>query len=120
MLAFSSEKRQLRTGERLFSAGDLSDGAFVVLEGEIALTSGATERRAGAGALIGESALLTETRRPADASAAGEALVLRIPRATFRRVLEEFPAGAAEIRAAALRRTGALVSALARLERRFS
>ena len=40
-----------------------------MLEGEIALRKDATERRAGPGVLIGESALLTETIRPADAAA---------------------------------------------------
>ncbi len=118
LLAFSCEKRKLRAGEALFSAGEAADGAYFVLEGEILLRCGEDERRAGAGALIGETALLTETLRPADASAARDSLLLRVPAATFRRVLSEFPQSAAEIRRAAAERAAALIGRLDSLRRR--
>jgi CRP-like cAMP-binding protein len=118
LLAFSSERRRLRAGESLFAAGDGADGAFFVLEGMILLRKDAMERRAGPGALIGESALLVETVRPADAAAASEALLLKIPRDTFRRVLSEFPESAAKIQRAALARTRTLIGGLEAIARR--
>lgn len=118
LLAFSCEKRALRAGEALFSAGEPADGAYFVLEGEILLRRGESERRAGVGALIGETALFTQTLRPADASAARDSLLLTIPNATFRRVLSEFPRSATEIRRAAAGRAGALLGRLDAIRRR--
>ena len=118
LLAFSGQKRQLRAGEALFSAGDGADGAFFVLEGEIALRRDGAERLVGPGVLIGKSALLVETVRPADATAASDVLLLSIPRETFRRVLSEFPDSAVKIQRAAVSRTRALISSLEALRRR--
>jgi CRP-like cAMP-binding protein len=118
LLAFSCEKRSLRAGEALFSAGEPADGAYFVLEGEIVLKHGDSERRAGAGALIGETALLIETLRPVDARAARDSLLLRVPNATFRRVLSEFPQSAVAIRRAAAGRAGALLGRLEDIRRR--
>ena len=71
-----------------------------------------SERRVGAGALIGETALYAPTARRVSARAAEDAVVMRIPRETFRRVLKEFPAGAKKIRAALAARTRHLVDGL--------
>src|ERR1700689_1463561 len=86
LLAFSCEKRSLRAGEKLFSRDDAADGAFFVLEGEIALKQASIKRCAGPGVLIGESALLTETVRASDAVSTPDSVVLAIPRETFLRV----------------------------------
>ncbi len=118
LLAFSCQKRNLRQGEALFAAGDAADGAFFVLEGEIVLRRDEEERRAGAGVLIGEQALLAQTLRPADATAARDSALLSIPRETFRRVLSEFPAGAAKIHRSQIERTRKLVAALEGVKRR--
>jgi CRP-like cAMP-binding protein len=118
LLAFSCERGSLRAGERLFSRGDAADGAFFVLEGEIALKQPSAERLVGRGVLIGESALLTETVRPSDAVAALDSLVLRISRETFRRVLGEFPKSAAIVQRAAQARATELISRLEAVRRR--
>jgi len=68
--------------------------------------------------LIGEQALLAQTLRPADATAACDAILLAIPRETFRRVLSEFPEGAAKIHRGQLERTRKLVAALEAVQRR--
>ena len=70
------------------------------------------ERRVDAGALIGESALYAPTARRVSARAAEDAVVMRIPRDTFRRVLTEFPAGAEKIRLALATRMRRLVDGL--------
>jgi CRP-like cAMP-binding protein len=118
MLAFSCVQHPLGAGERLFAAGDPAEGGFFVLEGEILLRAGGQERRAGVGAVIGESALLVETIRPAEALAARDSLLLAIPRETFRRVLPEFTEAAAQIHRAAAARAGALIAGLEAIRRR--
>ena len=118
LLAFSCEKRALRAGEKLFSRGEAAEGAFFVLHGEIALRKDEAERRAGPGALLGETALLAETVRPADAAAECDSVVLSIPRETFRRVLTEFPESAAKIQRVAEARAKSLLSRLEVVRRR--
>jgi CBS domain-containing protein len=116
LIAFSCEKRRLRAGEALFFLGEAADSGYFVHAGAILLVEDRAgqkgERRVGAGALIGESALYAPTARLVSAHAAEEAVVIRIPRETFARVLKEFPAGARKIRAALAARTRLLVDGL--------
>lgn len=116
LIAFSCEKRRLRAGEALFFPGETADSGYFVQSGAITLLEDRAEpkgeRRVGAGALIGESALYAATARHVSARAAEDAVVMRIPRETFRRVLAEFPAGAERIRAALAARTRRLVDGL--------
>ena len=50
------------------------------------------------GTLLGESALLLETRRPASATAREDSTVLRISRTMFLKMLESFPDAAQRLR----------------------
>ncbi len=118
MLAFSCKKRALRAGETLFAAGDPAEDAYLVLDGELVLGKDGEERSVGEGVLIGETALLVDTIRPAGATAATDSLLMRISGGTFRRVLSEFPESAAVLRRAAAERAGALISAMDRIRRR--
>lgn len=116
LIAFSCEKRRLKAGDTLFLAGETADSGYFVHSGAIALLTDGREpkgeRRVGAGALIGESALYAQTARRVAARAAEDAVVMLIPRETFRRVLAEFPAGAKRIRAELAARTHLLVDSL--------
>jgi CRP-like cAMP-binding protein len=116
LIAFASEKRRLKAGDTLFVAGETADFGYFVHSGAIALLADGGEpkgeRRVRAGALIGESALYAETERRVGARAAEDAVVMRIPRETFRRVLAEFPAGAEKIRAELAQRTHRLIDGL--------
>jgi CRP-like cAMP-binding protein len=116
LIAFSCEKRRLRAGEALFFPGETADSGYFVHSGAITLVEdGAApkgERRVGAGALIGETALYAPITRRVGAHAAEDAVVMRISRETFHRVLKEFPAGAEKIRAAMAARTRHLVDGL--------
>ena len=118
LLAFSCGKRRLSAGEALFAAHDPADGGFCVLEGELVMTAQGEERRIGVGALIGESALLVETIRGADAVAASDSQLLVIPRETFRRVLSEFPEGAVKIYRTSTARARKLIVELEAIRRR--
>ena len=118
LLAFSCEKRRLSAGDPLFFAGEIGDAGYFVLSGAIVLTEDGAEpksaRRVGAGALIGESALYAPIARRVEARAAQDALVIRVQRETFRRVLAEFPEAAGKVRAALTARMRQLVDGLDR------
>ena len=100
LLAFSVETVSVRPGEVLFERGAPAEGAYVVVNGKIALKAGETdqERTVGAGTLIGEMALIIPTERPCDAIALEPTRLIAIPRPLFRRVLTEFPQIAETIR----------------------
>lgn len=117
LLAFSADTRRLRADEVLFREGERSDGGYLVLSGEVAVT------RAGhddlvivePGALIGQMALFVRMLRPASAVARSRCQVLRISPTLMRRVLEEFPAAAVAVRDAVARDLTSLTSELARV-----
>lgn len=109
LIAFSAETRILRAGDVLFRQGDVSDGGYVVLSGGIAMeTGGGPATIVRAPALIGDSALLTETVRSATALAREPSSVLKVSRALFRRVLSEYPDSAARLRQTLVERLLAL------------
>jgi CRP-like cAMP-binding protein len=102
MLALSTETRLLRAGDVLFRRGEMSDGGYVLTLGAIALTA-ANDGRPQAKivrpwTLIGETALLAPSTRPAAAIAQEPAKVLKILRPLFHLVLEQHPATAARVR----------------------
>ncbi|MGH6838519.1 MAG: cyclic nucleotide-binding domain-containing protein [Methylocella sp.] len=102
LIAFSAETRILRAGDVLFRRDEVSNDGFVVLAGSIAMDASgdgsATARIIRPPALIGDLALLAQTRRPATALAREPSTVLRISRQLFRRVLHEFPQSAERLR----------------------
>ena len=112
LIAFSCEKRMLKAGETLFSAGEPADSAYFILSGELSLALNDAERRVESGALIGETALLADVTRHASAKATEDSELLRIPGAVFRRVLSEFPRAAVQMRAAAVNRVREFVNQL--------
>jgi CRP-like cAMP-binding protein len=85
----------------LFTAGEAADGAYIVQRGSFVLRperAGEPEIVAGPGTLLGESALLAETRRPATAIAREGSTVMRISRAMFLKMLEGYPDAAHRLR----------------------
>ena len=116
LLAFSCVKQRLRAGEVLFRAGDEGDAGYFVVAGAILLEDSGSRarrsRRVAAGALIGETTLYTQAVRRVEARAAEDAVLTRIPRETFRRVLSEFPDAAGKVRAALAERMQRLVTGL--------
>lgn len=96
LLAFSAEALEYLDGQTLFDEGERADGGLVIAEGEVSLQlrqkSGFAETdKVPTGSLLGESALLIETRRPCRAVAIGRVRVIRIRRALFKRMIQEYP-----------------------------
>jgi CRP-like cAMP-binding protein len=101
ILAIGAESYAVENGQLLFAAGEPADCAYVVLQGSFSLKPESPsdgEVVAEPGTLLGESALLAETRRPASATAREDAVVLRISRTMFLKMLESFPDAAARLR----------------------
>jgi CRP-like cAMP-binding protein len=120
LLAFSSERRRLRAGDTLFRKDDISEYSFVVVNGAITLIDDdVASAIVGPGTLIGEMALLSETRRPTTAIAREPTMVLRLSRQMFRRTLEEYPATAARIAAELRQRVQQMSGELAQVKERL-
>ncbi len=103
IIAIGSEAKQLEGGEVLFAAGDTADGGYVIQEGSLRLDMPGSDPGdpgmiVGPGVLLGELALVTETKRPVTATAVEPATVMRITRSLFRKVLEGFPDAARQMR----------------------
>jgi CRP-like cAMP-binding protein len=81
---------------------DIADGGFVIQEGSFSLKANGSSRTeemvAGPGTLLGELALLAETRRPATATALEPSTVIRISRSLFLKMLEGYPEAAQKLR----------------------
>jgi CRP-like cAMP-binding protein len=101
IVAIGAEGYRVEPGQILFRAGDVADGAYVVQQGSFALQApraGDADVVAGPGTLLGESALLAETIRPATATAREDSTVLRISRTMFLKMLEGYPDAARRLR----------------------
>ena len=79
ILAIGAEAYSVEAGQTLFAAGD-------------------AELIAEPGALLGEGALLVQSQRPATAVAREDAVVLRISRTMFLRMLDSYPEAAQRLR----------------------
>lgn len=98
MLAIGAEQRAFAPGDVLFRVGEEADAGYVVQRGSFRISAGELETVAGPDTLIGELALVTGAPRPAGAVALDHALVLRIARSLFQRVLESDPDAARRLR----------------------
>jgi len=101
ILAIGAESRYVHQGEVLFNAGDPTDCGYVIQEGSFRLESDSRsvgEMVAGPGTLLGELALIAETKRPATATAREPSTVIRISRSLFLKMLEGYPEAAQILR----------------------
>ena len=108
ILAIGAESRYVHQGEALFTAGEAADCGYVIQEGSFRLDSGSRsvgEVLAGPGTLLGELALIADTKRPATATAREPSTVIRISRSLFLKMLEGYPEAAQILREQIVART---------------
>jgi CRP-like cAMP-binding protein len=101
ILAIGAESYSLNEGEVLFTPDQSADCAYVVQHGSFVVKPEAAngiESIAEPASLLGESALLVESPRRATATAREDAIVLRISRAMFLKMLESNPQAAQRLR----------------------
>jgi CRP-like cAMP-binding protein len=96
LLAFSAESLDYRNGMTLFDEGDRADGGLVIAEGEVSLQKRGPDGfeevdMAAVGSLLGETAMLVDAKRPCRAVAVGGVRIIRIRRALFKRMIQEYP-----------------------------
>lgn len=97
LLAFSAESLDYRDRMILFEEGERADGGLVIASGTVSLQKSAAGGGfeeidlAGEGTLLGETAMLADTVRPCRAVAAGAVRIIRIRRALFKRMIQEYP-----------------------------
>ena len=101
IVAIGAESYSVETGQVLFTVGEAADGGYIIQRGSFSLSTergNEVEVVAGSGTLLGESALIAETKRPATARAREDSVVLRISRSMFLRMLEGYPDAAQRLR----------------------
>ena len=102
LIAFGAEPHELPKGRLLCRMGETADGAFVLMSGKLARLSENSEKIdrlfTEPGTLIGELSLLTRCAWQSTIIAETNCRLLRLPRALFRRILEEYPKAAFELR----------------------
>lgn len=120
LLAFMGEDRTFRSGEYVVRQGDVSDSAYLILDGEAVVEvsfSGHAIAVAtlGPSEVFGEIAMLCETPRTASIRAEGELRTLMFERDGMLRLLREFPEMAVEMARSLAGRLERTTSELARL-----
>jgi len=119
-LAAATTARRLVRGERLFSKGDAATALYVVVHGEIRLIARSPARGerltgvVGAGHSFGEPVMFLERPALVDAEAAGDALVLQVPKEAVFAEIERSPRFARRIVASLSQRIESLVHELER------
>ena len=108
LIAFSAESRSLPEKLLLYDEGQLLHSAYVIVSGTLrgeskaqssAKSGAAGKREIGPGMLLGERALIIDTRASESVRVESRARVLQIRKAMFRRLLQEYPEIAIRLRA---------------------
>ncbi|TCD15894.1 Crp/Fnr family transcriptional regulator [Oricola cellulosilytica] len=124
LLAFGAERVSVAKGRDLYREGQSAEGGYVVASGAINLFRETERGRVvlstiGPGLILGELALVTETRRLTGAVASEDSQVIRINRSLFRRMLEEYPETAAVLHGQLAERLNEMLRHIGALETRF-
>ncbi len=110
-LALIVEERRVEPGRDLFREGDPGDAVYLIVKGGVQVFTGGIDGRPervlselGAGACIGEMAVLDASPRSATVRATDRTRTLRVPGEGFKRVMSERPEMSAAIVAELVKR----------------
>ena len=125
LVAFSSEHRRLGRGEILFKEDAPAESAYVVVRGSAELST--LDRNGQArvvttveeGTMLSELALVTMVQRKYTAVALDDLEVLRITRASFHRLIEEYPTMARQVEDRIRSALSALATRASAIEHKF-
>ena len=126
LIAFSAESRSLPEKLLLYDEGQLLHSAYVIgsglLRGERKAKAGedGARREIGPGVILGERALILDTRAGESVRVEARARVLQIRKAMFRRLLQEYPEIAIALRARLTRNVLRVSAELSQVARRLS
>ena len=116
-LATIVEERRIEPGKDLFREGDVGDAVYLIVKGTVRVFVGGTAGRPektlseqGAGACIGEMAVLDAAPRSATVRALERTRALRVPGDGFKRVMSERPEMSEAIVAELVRRMRGLMA----------
>lgn len=102
LLAFGAESVRFQAGQEIYREDAAADCAYIVSAGKVVLYRAVNGEavavsRLGPGAILGELALIAETKRLTYAAAETDAELIRLSRSLFRRILQEYPQAAAAL-----------------------
>lgn len=125
LLAFGAESVRFQAGREIYREGAVADCAYVVVSGKVVLYrdhdgEALAVSRLGEGGILGELALIAETKRLTYAAAETDIEVIRLNRTLFRRILEEYPEAAAELHRRMTEELQLFLRKIERLSSRFA
>lgn len=94
LLAFASERRRFEAGEVVYKAGEIPDGAHVLISGRLRTvteTGGQPHDLSGEGTLVSAMALVIAKPRPVTVTAIFASETLFVPRHAFLKLATQYP-----------------------------
>ena len=97
LIAFSAESRSLPDKLLLYDEGQLLHSAYVIMSGTLRgehkskSTDKVTKREIGAGVILGERALILDTRATESVRVETRTRVLQVRKLMFRKLLQDYP-----------------------------
>jgi CRP-like cAMP-binding protein len=125
LIAFSAENRSLPEKLLLYDEGQLLHSAYVIADGslrgehKVAGTDKVVEREIAPGVILGERALILDTRAAESVRVERRARVLQIRKVMFRRLLQEYPEIAGALRSRLARNVVQLSTAFSGVKSRL-
>lgn len=123
LLAFASEWQDVGEGEVLFSTGDESDGAYVLVEGIVDIRDDDLDageagfQVSGPGVLLGEMGLLLDKPRLKTIVALSPLSLVFVPRQVFAKLMRQYPEVAAASAERIRQEMGGYIKALNKFKR---
>lgn len=126
LIAFGADRRTITAGQTLFRERSPAECAYVLASGSLELSTmdakgnSEVQTTVKPGTLLSELALITLVERKYTAVALEDSVVIRISRALFHRLIEEYPDAAMLIEARVRENFKAMVAKASAMMHRFS